>query len=184
MLHNWDNFFILAGGAAATLIGLLFVAVTVGGTGFSTSRIVHGTRGFLTPTLVHFAGVLLQALAALVPWTSTWPIGILFGLGGLIGLAYQIHVVVKRHQFGLALHDWHDWLPHVGVPALANACLVGGAVGLIAVKSFAPYAVAGSTTLLLFAGVYGAWDITLWIIKNRDNTERRDDSPNRGESAP
>jgi hypothetical protein len=61
---------------------------------------------------------------------------------------------------------------------------VGGAVGLIAVKSFAPYAVAGSTTLLLFAGVYGAWDITLWIIKNRDNTERRDDSPNRGESAP
>jgi len=37
---------------------------------------------------------------------------------------------------------------------------------------------------LLFAGVYGAWDLTLWIIKNRDKTERRDDSPNRGESPP
>ena len=30
MLHGWDNFFILAGRAAATLIGLLLVAVTVG----------------------------------------------------------------------------------------------------------------------------------------------------------
>jgi hypothetical protein len=184
MLHNWDNFFILAGGAAATLMGLLFVAVTVAGTGFSESRIVHGTRGFLTPTLVQFGTVLLQALAVLVPWPSAWPIGIIFGLGGLTGLAYQINVVVKRRQFGLALHDWHDWLPYVGVPALGSACLVVGAVGLTAEKSFAPYAGAGSTTLLLFGGVYGAWDLTLWIIKNRAKTERRDDSPNRGESAP
>ena len=184
MLPNWGNFFILAGGAAATLMGLLFVAVTVGGTGFSESRIVHGTRGFLTPTLVQFGTVLLQALAVLVPWPSAWPIGIIFSLGGLTGLAYQINVVVKRHRFGLALHDWHDWLPYMGVPALGSAGLVVGAVGLTCEKSFAPYAVAGSTTLLLFGGVYGAWDLTLWIIKDRAKTERRDDSPNRSESAP
>ena len=145
---------------------------------------MHGTRGFLTPTLVQFGTVLLQALAVLVPWPSAWQIGILFGLGGLTGLAYQINVVVKRHQFGLALHDWHDWLPYVGVPALGSACLVVGAVGLIAEKSTATYAIAGSTALLLFAGVYGAWDLTLWIIKNRAKTERCDDSPNRRESAP
>ena len=42
MPHHWDNFFILAGGAAATLLGLLFVAISVGGTGFSKSKIVHG----------------------------------------------------------------------------------------------------------------------------------------------
>jgi hypothetical protein len=41
---------------------------------------------------------------------------------------------------------------------------------LIGEKSFAPYAIAGATTLLLFAGVYSAWDITLWIVKNRDRT--------------
>jgi ABC-type transporter lipoprotein component MlaA len=85
-------------------------------------------------------------------------IGIIFGLGGLTGLAYQINVVIKRHQFGLALHDWHDWLPYVGVPALGSACLVVGAVGLIVGNALAPYAVAGATTLLLIGGVYGAWD--------------------------
>ena len=170
MPHGWDNFFILAGGAAATLMGLLFVAITVAGTGFSTSRIEQGTRGFFTPTLVHFGTVLLQALAVLVPWSSSWPIGIIFGLGGLTGLGYQTTVVLKRHKVGLVLPDWHDWLPYVGVPALGCASLVFGAVGLITEKSFAPYAVAGATTLLLLAGVYGAWDLTLWIVKNRDKT--------------
>ncbi len=176
MPHSWDNLFILAGGAAATLMGLLFVAVTVGDTGFSTSTIVHGTRGFLTPALVNFGTVLLQALTVLVPWPSSWPIGIIFGLGGLTGLAYQIIVVVQQRKVGLVLLDWLDWIPYVFVPALAWASLVVGSVGLITQKSFAPYAIAGATTLLLFAGVYGAWDVTLWIIKNRDKTQRRDDS--------
>jgi hypothetical protein len=43
MLHDCDNFFTLAGEAGATLIGLLFVAITVGAD-MSTSRGVYGTR--------------------------------------------------------------------------------------------------------------------------------------------
>jgi hypothetical protein len=169
MLHLWDNFFTVAGSSAATLIGLLFVAVTVG-TGFSTSRMVHGTRGFLTPTLVHFGMVLFQCLAVLAPWPSAWPIGVILALGGLGGLAYQIRVIAARHKFGSVFHDWYDQLPYVVVPALGYASLVVGAVGLMAEKLFAPYAIAGASALLLFAGIYGAWDITMWILKNRDKT--------------
>jgi hypothetical protein len=169
MLHAWDDFFTVAGSSAATLIGLLFVAITVG-TGFSTSRIVHGTRGFLTPTLAHFGMVLLQSLAVLAPWPSAWPIGIILGLGGLAGLAYQVRIIAVRHEFGFVFHDWYQQLPYLGVPALGYTSLVVGAVGLIAEKSFAPYAIAGASALLLFAGIYGAWDITLWILKNRDKT--------------
>jgi hypothetical protein len=167
MLHGWDNFFITAGTAAATLIGLLFVAVTVG-TGFSTSRIEHGTRGFLTPTLIRFGGVLFLSMAVLAPWPSAWPIGIILSLGGLAGLVHQIKVVVMRHKVGLVLLDWHDWIPYVAVPALGSASLIVGAVGLLVEKWFATYAIAGATVLLLFAGIYGAWDLTLWMIKNRD----------------
>jgi hypothetical protein len=169
MFHGWDNFFVMAGSSAATLIGLLFVAITVG-TGLSSSGKVQGTRGFVTPTLVHFAGVLFLAFTVLVPWTSAWPIGIILGLGGLTGLGYQIHTSLMRQTVGFVSLGWDDWIPWVVLPALANASLVAGAVGLIAGKAFAAYAVAGSIVLLLFAGIYGAWDLTLWIIKKRDKT--------------
>ena len=114
-------------------------------------------------------------------WPSAWPIGLVLGLSGLAGLAYQIHVIRMRHKVGLVLLDRYDWLPYAGVPALGNACLIAGAAGLIEGKSFAPYAIAGANSLLLFAGVYGAWDITLWIVKNREKTSatRRKDGKQR-----
>ncbi len=167
MLHDWDNFFILAGGAGATLIGLLFVAITVGAD-LSTPRGVYGTRAFLTPTLILFGSVLLQCLAALAPWPSAWPVGIIMGLCGLIGLVFQIRVILMQRKIDFASPDWLDWALFSAVPALGYASLIAGAAGLIAEKSFAPYAIAGAIALLLFAGVYGAWDLALWIARNRD----------------
>ncbi len=166
MLHDWDNFFILAGGAGATLIGLLFDAITVGAD-LSTPRGVYGTRAFLTPTLILFGSVLLQCLAALAPWPSAWPVGIILGLCGLIGLVFQIRVILMQRKIDFASPDWLDWALFSAVPALGYASLIAGAAGLIAEKSFAPYAIAGAIALLLFAGVYGAWDLALWIARNR-----------------
>ncbi len=111
--------------------------------------------------------MLFLSLAVLAPWPSARPIGIILSLGGLAGLAYQTTVIVGRHKVGLILLDWYDWLPHVLVPALGSGSLIAGASGLLAEISFAPYAIAAA--LLLFAGIYGAWDLTLWMIKNRED---------------
>lgn len=169
MLHAWDNFFIMAGTAAATLIGLLFVAITLGA-GLSTPRGLYGTRAFLTPTLVHFGGVLFECLVALAPWPSAWPVGIILGLCGLTGFVYQIKIILMQRKVDFVSPDWLDWAWFSGAPALGNASLIAGAAGLTAEKSFAPYAIAGAIMLLLFAGIYGAWDLTLWIARNREKT--------------
>lgn len=87
-----------------------------------------------------------------------------------MGLAFQINVAITRHKVGLVLPHWQDRLPYVVVPVLGSASLIVGAVGLLAEKSFAPYAIAGAMVLSLLAGIYGAWDLTLWMIKNRDKT--------------
>ena len=81
MLHGLDNFFIMAGTAAATMIGLLFVAITVA-SGMSTSRAVYGTHAFLTPTLIRFSGVLFECMAVLFPWPSAWPVGSFWSCAG------------------------------------------------------------------------------------------------------
>jgi hypothetical protein len=68
MLHRWDHFFVMTGTAGATLIGLLFVIITLG-TGMFTARGVLSTSVFQTPTLINFGGVLFESLFVLVPWS-------------------------------------------------------------------------------------------------------------------
>jgi hypothetical protein len=169
MLHGWDNFFMVAGSAGATLIGLLFVAITLGA-GLSGPRAAHGARAFLTPTLIHLGGVLFESLFVLAPWSSAWPLGIVLACCGLTGLVYQIRVIFMQREIDFASPDWLDWTLFSAAPALANAVLIAGAAGLIAEKSFAPYAVAGAIMLLLAAGVFGAWDLTIFLAKSRDKT--------------
>jgi hypothetical protein len=58
MFHGWENFFIVG----ATLIGLLFVAITLGA-GLSTPQGLNAARAVLTPTLILFAA----------RYSSAWP---------------------------------------------------------------------------------------------------------------
>ena len=167
MLHGWENFFIVGATAGATLISLLFVAITLGA-GLSTPQGLNATRAFLTPTLIRFSDVLFECMAVLPPWPSAWPVGIILGLFGLTGLVYQIHVFLKQRKVDLASLDWLDWTMFSVVPMLGNASLIAGAAGLITEKPFAPFAIAGAITLLLLSGIYGAWSLTLWIARNRD----------------
>jgi hypothetical protein len=169
MLNGWENFFIVAGTAGATLIGLLFVAITLGAR-LSTPQGSAVTHAFLTPTLICFSGVLFECLATLPPWSSTVPVGIILGLFGFAGLAYQTLVVLRQRKVDFVSPDFLDWTVFSVAPLLGNASLIVGSAGLIAERAFAPYAIAIGIALLLLAGIYGAWDLTLWVARMRDRT--------------
>jgi hypothetical protein len=65
-MTGWENFYLLVGTAAATLIGLMFVAITFGAS-FVEVKEVATARAFLDPTLSHFVQVLLTACFVVVP---------------------------------------------------------------------------------------------------------------------
>jgi hypothetical protein len=65
-MTNWDNFYMLIGSTAGTLVGLIFVVVSLGADHAKSSD-EDRTRIFVTPVLVHFASLLLIALAVLAP---------------------------------------------------------------------------------------------------------------------
>lgn len=167
MTHGWENFYIMAGTAAATLTGLLFVAATLA-IHLSTTPAARGVHAFMTPTLLHFGGVLFQTMMLLAPWPSAWPVGIILGLWGLAGLVYTLVIIRMLRRLDFVSLDLRDWIAYAGAPALANVALVAGAAGLIAESFFAPYAIAVAITLLLFVGILDAWDLTLWIVRNQD----------------
>jgi hypothetical protein len=166
MLRDWTNLFDITGATGAQLIGLLFVVVTLG-SGWSAKQSEQAIRAFVTPTLVNFSGVLFEALVVLAPWPSYRPAAVLLGLGGLAGLSYRINSVRLRGKTGIVDLRGLSWFAYNGVPLLANFSLVCGAVGLYFERAFAPFAIAGASTLQLAAGIFGAWDVTLWILSNR-----------------
>src|SRR5580658_3208740 len=162
-MHDWTNFFLITGAAGAQLIGLLFVVVTLG-SGLPTAQSLAGIRAFLTPTLFCFSSVFFQAIAVLAPqtWPTRWAVVVL----GLAGLAYGVRAIHLRRRLDfISLRGFS--VPYDAVPLIANAVLTAGGAALIAGQAFALGAIATATTLLLIAGIFGAWDLTLWMIENR-----------------
>ena len=55
-LKQWHDFYLLVGTAGATLLGLLFVAVSLG-IGFLTEERQGATRTFMSPVVIHFTSL-------------------------------------------------------------------------------------------------------------------------------
>jgi len=170
MLNGWIDFFTMTGLAGGTLVGLLFVVVTLG-TGLPTSRKLDIAHASLTPALYSFAGVLLQSMVVLVPWHSNWHSGVIFVVMGIGGLIYRINAVRVRSSLHLkAIQSSMDRMFHNVAPIVASVILICGGAGLIAGEAFAPFAIAGSTTLFLISGIYRTWGETLALIGFSDKS--------------
>jgi hypothetical protein len=57
--EDWGNFYVIASAAAATLLGLLFVVITLAAERGRKDRPTIGT--YLTPAVIYFSSVLLMS---------------------------------------------------------------------------------------------------------------------------
>src|SRR5579871_2071178 len=97
ILRDWQNFYMLTGTASATLIGLIFVAAT-----FGSNLIPQDDRAtantWVTPTIIHFATVLIFAVLLSVPTLTAEWLGLLLVLLGVAGLTYVAHIGYQMLQ--------------------------------------------------------------------------------------
>jgi hypothetical protein len=126
----WHDFYMLVGTASATLVGLLFVAVSVG---FHTRDKHPALRAFVSPSVVHFTSVLVACLIAIAPIRDWMILGPMVGGEGLFGVVYAglVWRSMVRHGFtaSIDLEDrvWYAALPAVGYAILAGAGVDGAA---------------------------------------------------------
>jgi hypothetical protein len=164
LLHEWHDFYVLVGTASATLVGLMFVAVSIGTTIFNEQRRAAMTA-FITPTVMHFAAVLFACLVASMP-SHTWhSFGVLLGAGALAGAVYSGRPVVQmivRGRFKIDLEDrlFYSLAPLAGyVLALVAAVLLFTHDGPVSADLFA-----AAVLTLLFSAIRNAWDMMVWIV--------------------
>jgi hypothetical protein len=84
VVHDWPDFYGLVGTASATLVGLVFVAPSVGASVFNESQ-REPMKAHLTPTVAHFLLGAFICILILIP-TRTWrSLSIVLGCLGVAG---------------------------------------------------------------------------------------------------
>ena len=164
MLHAWHDFYVLIGTAAATLIGLMFVAASISAS-YMTEKHQAGIQSFYTPTVVHFATVLITCVLLVAPLAVT-PLGGLLLAVGAAGLGYACFVWLRMGRRGFTLTiDLADRFWYALSPVAGHLLLVAAALMLLLVGDGRSLQVlATAIVLLLLAAIRNAWDITAWAV--------------------
>lgn len=167
-LLHWNNFYFMVGGAAATLIGLIFVAISLGANLVSPERQAD-IDTFVTPILFSFISVLLVACVMLVPAFSAVSLaGLLLAMGafGLVGMGRIMGLMVQATQ--RAPVSWGHWWWHAILPLLGYGLVFSAALGMFrGVVSLGLLGLAIATALLLVCGIWRAWELVVWIVHQR-----------------
>ena len=168
-LERWRDFYVLVGTAGATLLALLFVAISIGA-GFLTDGRALATRAFFSPVVVHFTAVFFISAVGLVPVHRTFSLAAAVGLCALVGGAVSAYTTIM-----LLRHRWtkyvRDHLAYGLLPAICYAALLGAAVMIYWKNAFALDVLAGVLLLLLIVNIRNAWDLTLSMARHQ--SERR-----------
>lgn len=162
-LDRWHDFHLLIGGAAATLMGLTFVAITLA-PNVIAGRVSTAIRAFVTPIVAFFGTVLVVSLVLLVPHLAPAAPAVLLGSIGAGGLVYLVAIGTHRQWRTMEL-GFDDWIWYVGLPFLSYGALCASAIAWWHTSLWSPYAGAGAVIVLLIVGIRNAWDTVLTIAQ-------------------
>src|SRR2546428_3304953 len=163
LLDAWHDFDLLIGTAAATLVGLMFVAASIGASVF-LEKDRAARKAFISPTVVHFSAVLVVALGSLIP-SHDWPaLAGLLALGGIPGAVCSANLWLQlfvRRRFNI---DIVDRLFYALIPVLGYLLLLLAAFVLFRQSAAGLDLLAAAQITLLLAAIRNAWDMMIWIV--------------------
>jgi hypothetical protein len=158
-LKEWHEFYVLVGTAGATLLALLFVAVSLGA-GYLTQERQAATRTFMSPVVIHFTSVFFLSAVALFPWRHGDIFAALVCATALVGASVSTYITVQVVRTDLTNY-LEDYLAYGLVPGLGYLALIAAGISIYLEKDFGLDALAGALLLLAIVNIRNAWDLTL-----------------------
>ncbi len=163
VIRQWETFYLLAGTASVTLIGLLFISVSINVERF------HGRK---SADLKHFAGltfncffyVLIIAILFLVPGISSLGLGIPLFILGILGILNAI-VQQRRAQRSTKNGTELNIAPRFNVPIIGLALMILLSVGIYFQIETSLYGFIIVIILLLGSASHNAWAMLVEIRK-------------------
>jgi hypothetical protein len=161
LLERWANFYLLTSAAAATLIGLLFVVITLA----ADRRVEGGTakiRLYLTPTVVYFASVLGVAALLTFPNHTRLTATLCICLVGVVGLLYSGTSLIGGDK--KSFDELQDRIPYAIFPFGAYSLLVLGGVLLLHDPQRGLTLAAVGMLSLLAVAIRNSWAIAVTVV--------------------
>ena len=162
-LDEWHEFYLLLGTAGATLLALLFVAVSLG-TGFLSNKDQRGTRTFMSPVVIHFTSVFFLSAVCLVPSHGPVFFAILIGATAVVGaiVSIVVSVWVMRTEMTQYLPDY---FAYGLLPVGAYLALLLASIMIYHEQDYALEVLAGGLLCLAVVNIRNAWDLTLSMVR-------------------
>lgn len=166
LYHSWHDFFLLAGTAAVTLVGLLFVAISL----HIDALIVPSREYLLTLAriiLMSFVVVMTLSLMMLIPYQRMRPVGFELIVMGLIPLVVTLRQIraanqgTHHDQFSRRLFRQRLMMPLIGYVGLI-------ATGLAVFLTHEPamfFPVVGFVCMLLGNAAGSSWDLLVRVAR-------------------
>jgi len=164
-LERWANFYLVTSTAAATLIGLLFVVITIAAE--RRSRDVAKIRLYLTPTVVFFSSILGVAALLTFPNHTQLSAATCVGLVGVAGWTCEVSLLVRRGGDRHAYNYPSELFEYVGLPVVAYGLLVAGSVFILRGSQHALTFVAVGLLSLLTIAIRNSWAIAVDVVSSR-----------------
>lgn len=168
-LRSWHNYYFMTGGAAATLVGLMFVALSLGMhlVNDDTRQNIHT---FVTPSIVYFVSVLILCCIVLAPSYDPVILAVLLLIVGIVGLGISTPFFWRLIQAARINGDFNlwDWLSQVILPPIAYGLLIAAGICFFADQwALAFLGVWLVVILLLICAISNTWSMVMWIIEQR-----------------
>jgi hypothetical protein len=165
-LRGWHDFFLLLGGASATLLGLVFVSVALV-VNLPTLPEQDERDLFSTPIVAQFSYALGLSALSLAPWREVRPYGAVVALLGVLAVFQTVRLtrrMWRRHRDKVPASSG-VWLTVAIAPLIsASLCAVSG-LRLLTGDLRGVDTLGVAIALLDINALINSWRLFLWILE-------------------
>lgn len=173
MFRDWSEFYLLTGSAAAVLIGLVFIVVTLMDDR-PRSSVLYGSKLYMGPVVLHMTFVLVLSAAALTPGLTARCYAMIVGVIALWGLVRGIYSIVGlqnlRRDSTNEVH-WTDTWYYGVIPAALYVAMAAVGVAFWGGINWATYGLAIVITGLVLVSIRDEYDLVTWLAPKRDEKD-------------
>lgn len=176
MFEGWGEYYLLVGTAAAALIGLLFVVMSLLA-GRDRAQIEAGSRFYMTPIVFDLGAIVVLSGAALAVMEAA-AVGWLTVAVGLVSIVMDVRISFGIGQLDVASPNrTFDTSWYGVVPTIVSALLVGAGAGILLDREWAAISLAAVLMALLLVCIHNAWDLVTYITPQAGDAAKSDAKP-------